>query len=159
MVYAERERIPISSEKETRKKETRKVVRILREIREERGRAVEERAREAFWNFIGSSDCPPWLTGYLPAQGTLADEDGGVDGYVFTDMDEIEIQIKSSPKGVAWAKKTHPKVPVFCVESTYFSDSEIMAIFLPRLRKIRNRRYNQARRQTQSSTFSLCLKK
>ncbi len=150
MSYVGKERaVSVDEENRLRVKE------VLSKIKQERGLAVEVRVAEVFWDFIGSSNCPPWLTGYLPTWGTPADEDEGIDGYFFTDMGEIEIQIKTSPYGVTQAKKNHPEVPVFCVESTHFSDKEILAVFLPRLRKIRNRRHNRARPQTQPSALSL----
>jgi len=118
---------------------------LLREIRIDNGYAIEKRAIEALLNFVGSEKCPSWLLEFIPTQCTADDEDGGTDGVVVTDKCDIKIQIATSDIGLKRAKQEHPEVPAFKVERLSLTDEEIVEIFLPRIKRIRNKKARRHR--------------
>ncbi len=93
-------------------------------IGHERGTFAENIIERIFKDRFQTGDVPKWLTGYERA--TLEDDSRGIDGWFYTDVGKIPLQIKSSRTGKRHAAEKNPNIPTVIVragdsENTIFS--------------------------------------
>lgn len=87
---------------------------IFGRIGNERGSIAENRVKRVLEDRIEAHKIPQWLTRY--EQASYEDEPRGIDGWFYTDIGKIPIQIKSSRKGQRDAEKKRPRIPVVVIE-------------------------------------------
>ncbi len=98
--------------------------RLFDKIGHERGVLAENIVERVFNERFQTGDVPEWLTGYERA--TVEDDSRGIDGWFYTDVGKIPLQIKSSRTGKRHAAEKKPNIPTVIVragdsEKTIFS--------------------------------------
>ena len=98
--------------------------RPFEKIGHERGVLAENSVERVFNDRLRTGDVPKWLTGYERA--TVEDDSRGIDGWFYTDVGKIPLQIKSSRTGKKHAAEKKTNIPTVIVragdsEKTIFS--------------------------------------
>ena len=98
---------------------------LFNKIGHERGLFAENIVEKIFNDrFQTGNNVPTWLIGYERA--TAEDDRRGIDGWFYTDVGKIPLQIKSSKTGKRRANEKNPNIPTVIVRAGD-SDNTIFA--------------------------------